>query len=297
MDLSKGLSGMMSILDLKATVIIPAYNEQGTISQSISDVKSLGQEYQLLVVDDGSTDDTAIKAKLAGAKVISHPYNKGYGATLKTGIENAESDIVLFFDADGQHDAHDIPVMIEMLNAYDMVVGDRSKSMSRNLYRLPGKWLLSKVANFLVGHRIPDLNSGFRCFRKEKAKQFLQMLPNGFSFSTTITLAYFKEGLSVGYVPVRGRVRAHDKSQVRYLRDGAQTLLLITRVIALFNPLKIFAPVGMFLIAVGTIYALYSIYAIMHIASGAVLFILAGIIVLFFGIIADQIAAIRRQIR
>jgi len=282
---------------MNATIIIPAYNEERTIGETVAGLKRLGPGYQILVVDDGSYDGTAVRAREAGADVVTHPYNKGYGAALKTGIEKASYDIILTCDADAQHDTKEVPRLLDLMSSYDMVVADRNAGNAPYTYRMPGKWILGKVAGFLIGHRIPDLNSGFRCFRKENARQFFHILPNGFSFSTTITLAFYKEGLSVGFVPCEARARAGGKSEVRYLRDGAQTLLLIARITALFNPLKIFAPVGLFLIAVGIIYALYSICTIVHIASGAVLSILAGIIVLLFGILADQIACIRRQIR
>lgn len=281
---------------MNATIIIPAYNEDGTIGRTVAELKRLGPDYQIIVVDDGSRDATASRAREAGAEVVSHPYNKGYGAALKSGIAAASCDHIITFDADAQYDARDVPRLWERINRYDMAVADRSGSKSPCLHRIPGKWILNAVAGFLVGHRIPDLNSGLRCFRKSDAMRFFHILPNGFSFSTTITLAYFKEGLSVAFVPCEVKAREGGKSEVRYLRDGARTLLLIARITALFNPLKIFAPVSGALIAVGGVYALYSIITIAHIPSGAVLSILAGVIILFFGILADQIACIRRQI-
>lgn len=282
---------------MNVTILIPAYNEEGTIGGTVAELKTLGMGYQILVVDDGSRDATAVRAREAGADVVRHPYNKGYGAALKTGIIEAAHDVIVTFDADAQYETRDVPRLLDQISIYDMVVADRSGSRAASIRRMPGKWILAAVANYLIGHRIPDLNSGFRCFHRENARKFFQILPNGFSFSTTITLAYFKEGLSVGYIPCGVKARDSGRSEVRYLRDGAQTLLLIARITALFNPLKIFAPVAVLLIAVGVIYALYSIFTIVHIASGAVLSILAGIIVLFFGILADQIACIRRQMK
>jgi len=281
----------------QATIIIPAYNEQNSIEKTVSEVKMLGERYHVLVIDDGSVDDTAALAIQAGAEVISHPYNKGYGASLKTGIERAHSDNIVFFDADGQHDVKDIPRMVELIKMYDMVVGDRSSSNNTYAYRLPGKWFLSKVANFLVGHHIPDLNCGFRCLRRDKAMKFISILPNGFSCSTTLTLAFYKEGLSVGFIPVYVRSRLHGRSEVNYLRDGAKTLLLITRITALFNPLKVFAPVGLAIATLGIIYGLYSVITESNITDTSVLTILVGVLIIFFGILADQVASIRRQIK
>lgn len=283
-------------MNTKATVVIPAYNERDAIVKTVSEIKALVPEYQVLVIDDGSIDDTALQAKKAGAEVISHPYNKGYGAALKTGIRNAESQTIVIFDADAQHEVDDIPRMVDMMRSYDMVIGNRGNAVKTHVHRLPGKWILGKIAGLLIGHRIPDLNCGFRCLKRDQAMRFFNILPNGFSFSTTITLAFYKEGFNVGFVPIGTRKRTHGKSEVRFLRDGAKTLLLIARITALFNPLKIFAPVGLFLIGLGGLYGLYGVLTIVHIPSGAVLAILSGILVILFGILADQIASIRRQI-
>lgn len=282
---------------MTVTIIIPAYNEQDSIAATVTGIKEIGPEFQILVVDDGSSDNTATLAKEAGAEVISHPYNKGYGAALKTGIRQAGSDTIVLFDADAQHDPRDIPRMIEKLHSYDMVIGNRGREFETHAYRLPGKWILDKVAGFLVGHAIPDLNCGFRCFKRDQAKLFFHILPNGFSFSTTITLAFIKEGFNVDFIPIKTEKRKLGKSQVSYLRDGAKTLLLIARITALFNPLKVFVPAGAVMIAVGTVYGLVYILKDFNIPSGAVLSILSGIILIFFGIMADQIACIRRQVR
>lgn len=280
---------------MDVTVLIPAYNEAECIARTVGDLKARGQGYRVLVVDDGSRDDTASRARAAGADVIRHPYNKGYGASLKTGINAAAPGVIVLFDADGQHNADDIPRLTAMLDGYDMVVGDRGRESGSSPHRLPGKWVLDRVAAILVDQPIPDLNSGFRCFKRETARRFFPLLPNGFSFSTTITLAFLKEGLNVAYLPITARKRDRGRSEVKYLRDGAKTILLIARITALFDPLKIFAPVGLFLAGAGGIYALWGILANMHIPSGAVLSILSGILIVFFGILADQIACIRRQ--
>lgn len=282
---------------MKATIMVPAYNEQETIEATVSELRALGPDFQILVVDDGSHDGTADLARIGGAEVISHPYNKGYGAAIKTGINGSATDVIVLFDADGQHDANFIPRMVEMMQSFDMVVGDRSKALKTHAPRLPGKWLLGKVANILIGQNIPDLNCGFRCFKKEKAKQFFHILPNGFSFSTTLTLAFYKEGFNVGFIPVVTRKRSHGRSEVKFFRDGAKTLLLIIRICALFNPLKIFAPAGAILFLAGFIYALFYIVKEFNIPDGAILLLLFGILVLFFGVLADQIASIRQQVR
>lgn len=169
---------------MKAAIVIPAYNEERTIGEVISQIRKLGPEYKILVVDDGSNDNTRESAGKAGAEVISHPYQKGYGAALKTGIINANSDVVIFMDADGQHDVSCIPSMVDMLETFDMVIGDRSKSIKSPMYRLPGKWFLGKTANLLVNHNIPDLNCGFRCLKTLKIYPGIHTYPNKFCPST-----------------------------------------------------------------------------------------------------------------
>jgi glycosyltransferase involved in cell wall biosynthesis len=280
----------------KVTIIIPAYNEEqglkGTLGKLIPISKNKG--WEVIVIDDGSTDYTADVAVRHGAKLISHPYNKGYGASLKTGIRNAEGGIIVIMDSDGQHDAADIEKLLEHLDQYDMVVGARDKNVA---VRAPGKILLSMVANYLSGIKIPDLNSGFRAFRKDTIKSFLHFCPNGFSFSTTITLAYLREGFNVKYLPIATEPRSGKASSVRFFRDGYTTFLLIIRVIVLFNPLKVFIPASLVLFLFGMLFTIYGIIVFGRAPNTGVLIILSSIILFFMGILADQISSIRRERR
>jgi glycosyltransferase involved in cell wall biosynthesis len=227
------------------TIIIPAYNEEEEISLVINGLKSMDEKCEIIVVDDGSTDNTFRLASEAGARVVHHPYNKGYGAALKTGIRNANTDVVLLMDADGQHKPDDACKLLQYMNEYDMVVGSRTNNSHVSLLRKPGKKFLSIIANYLSGTKIPDLNSGFRAIKKSMAMDFMHILPNGFSFTTTITLASLTSGYSVKYVPIEAPKRV-GTSKIKPFQDGFLFVMLIIRTIALFNPLKVVLPVSLF---------------------------------------------------
>lgn len=250
--------------------------------------------WEVIVIDDGSTDRTGELVLEHKAKLISHPYNKGYGASLKSGIRNASGEVVVMMDSDGQHSGADIDALLEHIDRYDMVVGARKGDV---LVRAPGKKLLSIVANFLSGMKIPDLNSGFRAFYREAVKSFIHFCPNGFSFTTTITLAYLRESFNVKYVPIEAETRVGRPSSVKFFRDGYKTFLLIIRVIVLFNPLKVFIPASMFLLLVGTAFTIYGIIIYGRAPNTGILIILSSIILFFMGILADQISSIRRERR
>jgi glycosyltransferase involved in cell wall biosynthesis len=282
---------------MKVSIIIPAYNEEKGIEHTLQKLKggNKKENWEIIVVDDASSDDTAKFASEMGVRVIRHPYNKGYGASLKTGVRNAKNDIVVFMDADDQHNPNDISKLLEHIGDYDMVVGARSKTSYISFFRRPGKMLLSIIANYLMNMKIPDINSGFRAVKKEIIEKFIHILPNSFSFSTTITLAAIKGGFNVRYVPITTYKRK-GKSVVNPIRDGINTLLLIIRIVVLFNPLKIFFPVSFFLFALGMGYLIFAlIFLGFHIPSGAILLILSSMIIFFFGILADQISAFRME--
>lgn len=278
------------------TIIIPAYNEEKGISAVIRGLYRIAGKCEIIVVDDGSSDNTRKLASEAGARVIHHPYNKGYGASLKTGIRNAKTDVVLLMDADGQHKPDDALKLLEYMDEYDMVVGSRTSNSHVSALRRPGKKILSIVANYLAGTKIPDLNSGFRAIKRDMVLDFMHILPNGFSFTTTITLAALTSGYSVKYVPIEAPKRV-GKSKIKPFRDGFRFIMLIIRTISLFNPMRVVLPVSAFFILSGLIYAIESIIAIDHIPSGALLALLSGIIIFFFGIIADQISVLIRKSR
>ncbi len=278
------------------TVIIPAYNEEKGLGVALPALTAAARErgWEIIVIDDGSTDGTASVAESHGARVIRHPDNKGYGAALKTGIRNASNDLVVMMDSDGQHDSSRIEELLSHMDRYDMAVGARWRMTG---IRAPGKKILSIVANFLAGVKIPDLNSGLRAFRRDTIKSFLHFCPNSFSFTTTITLAYLREGYSIKYVPIEVERRVGRASTVKFFRDGYKTFLLIVRVIVLFNPLKVFMPVSLALFALGTIFTIYGIAVYGRAPNVGVLTILSSIILFFMGVLADQISALRRERR
>ncbi len=284
------------------SIIIPAFNEEKSIGNVLQGLAAWCACAEIIVVDDASTDRTAQIAEQAGFRVIRHRTNKGYGAALKTGIRACRGDIVVMMDADSEHNAAQISKLLDNFGDNDMVVGARAKGSHAPFIRRPGKWLLSQVANYLAQTNIPDLNSGFRAFRKDVARLFLHILPNGFSFTTTLTLALFKEGYNIAYVPITTTPRV-GTSTVHPVRDGINTLMLIIRIIALFDPIKVFLPTSFFLFLLGVVYWIGSgifryaqhIEPAFHIPTGAMLVMLSAVIVFMFGILADQVSAIRRE--
>jgi glycosyltransferase involved in cell wall biosynthesis len=284
-------------MNIHLSIVIPAYNEEYCIAAVINEVRESLQNvpHEILVIDDGSSDATASNAEQAGAKVIQHRRNRGYGASLKTGIRHAQNEWVLILDSDGQHRGGDIQLLLDALpEGYDTVIGMRDAQSFQYAARMPGKKFLHWLAGFLVGENPPDVNSGLRIFRKQDALTYFPLLPNGFSFTTTLTLAMLKDGYELGWVPIHVESRKGRRSNVS-LRHGFNTIMLIVRIATLFNPLKIFLPVSVLLFVLGMIYGLWHLlFLAFNIPDGAVLLMIAGIIVFFFGVLADQMASIRR---
>jgi len=278
----------------KISIVIPAYNEEQSIGKILGDLQSLDIFSEILVIDDGSVDKTAQVAKSYNVRVIRLPLNKGYGAALKTGFRNAKEENILIMDADGQHKVQDIPRLMEYIDTYDMVVGARTKKTKTTLHRKLGQYVMKITADYLSGQDIPDLNSGFRLIKKEPVLEYIHILPNGFSFTTTITLAMFMGGYNVKYVPIDAETRI-GKSKIRAIRDGSNFILLILRTVTLFNPLKVFLPVAVALMFFGMIDLLYEIFYHFKVSNTAILFITLSIFITFFGLLADQISAIRRM--
>ena len=238
---------------VSVSVVMPAKNEAGAIGGVVKALKALMEEVEVIVVNDGSSDDTAAVATAAGARVVSHPYSKGNGAAVKTGARAATGEVIVFMDADGQHDPADIARLLEkMAQGHDMVVGARQKGSQASVGRGFANGLYNRLASWMTGHKVEDLTSGFRAVRADRFREFLYLLPNGFSYPTTSTMAFFRAGYSVAYVPIHA-ARRIGTSHIRLLRDGARFFLIIFKIGTLFSPLKIFAPValGMFLLATG----------------------------------------------
>jgi len=280
------------------SIIIPAYNEEQGLTVVLSKIKelSLGRNWEIIVVDDCSIDNTSSVTQKFAVKAIRHPYHKGYGAALKTGIRAAQNEILVFLDGDDQHSPDDISLLLAEIGQYDMVVGRRG-AQAGEWIRKPGKWFLSRVANYLSGVKIPDINCGFRAVKKKCAEEFIGLYPNGFSLSTTLTLAMITGGYNVTYVPIQVFPRKGGKSMVKQGPDGLKTLLLILRCIMLFNPFKVFFPVSAFLFMGGAAFTAYSLIQFHKVSNSSIIVILSSLIIFFFGLIADQITAIRRFLK
>ena len=285
----------------KVSIIIPVYNEENSLAQVIAELKnkvdSLSIEYEIIVINDGSTDQTKnILEKIEGIKLIDHPYNKGYGASLKTGVKNAEFDWLLSFDGDGQHKPEYIEEFLRHADQYDMVIGAR-QGYQGPLWRQPGKKLIHLIANYLADRKIPDLNCGFRLLKKKYFSRYEHLFPSGFSLSTTSTLAFFKEGLNIKYVPVTINKRV-GKSSLK-TSDGFKTIMLVVRLIMLFSPLRIFIPLAFFGFCVSFVWMIHDliIYHFSLISKSSGFIFVASLLIFLFGLLADQVAAIRRELK
>lgn len=276
------------------SIVIPAFNEEGAIADGVREVlavmERVGVDFELVVVDDGSEDRTAEQAEQAGARVVSLPENQGYGAALKAGINRTQYDVIVITDADGTYPAESIPVLLDELDEYDMVVGARvGEHVAIPLARRPAKWFLRRLASYLAGREIPDLNSGLRVMRRTLVKRFEHLLPSGFSFTTTITLASLCSGSLVRYSPIDYRKRIGD-SKIRPTH-AVEFLLLILRTIVYFNPLKVFIPLGAVFFAGGSAKFVYDLY-IGNLSESAIMGFMGAAILWAVGLLSDQISRI-----
>lgn len=275
------------------SVLVPVYNEEAAIADTLARLHDVltatGRPYELVVVDDGSTDATPMRLREARAIVVRHAANRGYGAALKTGLRASTHPVVAIVDADGTYPIDRLPDLLERLEHADMVVGARTGSIVRvPVLRRPMKWLLTRVANVLSGHRIPDLNSGLRVFRRELAVRFGGLFPDGFSFTSTITLASHINGYRVEYVPI-DYYRRTGASSIRPVRDSFGFFLLILRMIVTFKPLNVFLPTAGILLAVGIVKAIIDVTRTGAFGTGAAILILAALQIALMGLLADLV--------
>jgi len=280
----------------RVSVVVPAYNEGASIGGLVRELRNAAAWREIIVVDDGSSDETGRYAADAGAHVVRHPYNKGNGAAVKTGIRTACGDFVLILDGDGQHRPADAPRLIAKLDQYELVVGARAQSTQATLARRAGNNALNAIASYLTEKRIPDLTSGFRAARREHLVEFLHLLPNGFSTPTTTTLAFMKAGYSVWFEPIQAGVR-QGRSNIRLGPDGMQFFVILLKVITIFSPMRVFLPLSLAAFALGSAYAIWTISTQSHVTNSSVLLILLSVIIFLVGLVSEQISSLRFERR
>jgi len=276
----------------RISVILPAKNEGAALAMLLPKLKATMPDAEIIVVDDGSTDDTVTLCEANQVKVVSHPYSIGNGAAVKTGARTATGDILVFMDADGQHKPEDIPRLLDKLsNKYQMVVGARSRKSQAGAHRAAANGLYNRLASWMVEQTISDLTSGFRCVRANKFRKFSYLLPNGFSYPTTITMSFFRAGFGVAYVPIEAPPRI-GKSHIRLFRDGTRFLLIIFKIGTLYSPLKIFLPISLGFFGTGVAYYLYTFLTAHRFTNMSALLFITSILVFLMGLVSEQITSL-----
>ncbi len=274
------------------SIVIPAKNEAKGLAPLLPVLQKILPNAEIIVVNDGSTDDTERVCKEAGINVINHPYSMGNGAAIKTGARAAQGNTLIFMDADGQHQPQDIFRLLHELNeGYDMVVGARSASGQASLGRLAANGVYNKLASWMVGRKIDDLTSGFRAVKADKFREFLHLLPNGFSYPTTITMSFFRSGYPVAYLPIRTQKR-EGKSHINLVRDGVRFFLIIFKVGTLYSPLKIFLPISLLHLGVGLGHYLHTYITADRFTNMSALLITTAITIFLIGLVSEQITAL-----
>ena len=277
---------------MSLSIVIPAKNEGSAIGAVVAKAREQYADAEIIVVDDGSTDDTASVAEAAGATVISHPESLGNGAAVKTGARAASGEIIAFMDGDGQHDAAELGPLLERLDeGYDMAIGARGTGSHANVGRLFANGLYNGIASIMSGRKILDLTSGFRAVRAEKFKQFLYLLPNGFSYPTTITMAFLRSGYPVKFEPITAAKRV-GKSHIRPIRDGVRFLVIIFKIATLYSPLKIFLPASALFFVTGMSYYAYTYITSARFTNMSMLLFSAAVIIFLIGLISEQITSL-----
>jgi glycosyltransferase involved in cell wall biosynthesis len=275
------------------SIIIPAKNESQGLGILLPSLKTLSETVEIIVVNDGSTDETEQICLDNDIVVVNHPYSKGNGSAIKTGARVAKGEALIFMDADGQHRIEDVEKLIQEFETgqYDMIVGARNSKSQASLARLFGNGLYNKIASYMTGHKIEDLTSGLRIVDAKKFKQFLYLLPNGFSYPTTITMAFFRAGYSINYFPIFTPKRK-GKSHIKLLRDGSRFFLIIFKIGTLYSPLKLFLPVSIFSFLLGLIYYLYTYFTDGRFTNMGALLLSVSVLIFLMGLISEQITAL-----
>lgn len=277
---------------IEVTILLPAYNEEGVIGKTVARIRALHPDFEILVVDDGSTDATVQEAMAAGANVWPHPYNIGNGAAIKTGLRCARGEWVLMMDADGQHQPEDIARLLEHKDRFDMVVGARTRQSETSSHRDLANWVYNHFASYVTQFKVEDLTSGFRLVRLSVARQFIYLLPNTFSYPSTLTLGYLRSGFSVKYVPIQTKARI-GKSKIKLLQDGTRFFLIIAKIATLFSPFRVFLPTSFTLFLSGMCYYAFTFLTQGRFTNMSALMLSSSIVVFMIGLVSEQISQMR----
>ena len=277
---------------MKISIVIPAKNEAQKLREFLPRLQKSMPEAECIVVDDGSIDETAELSRANGATVISHAYSKGNGAAIKTGARAAEGDVIVFLDGDGQHKPEDIPRLIEQFEkGYDMVVGARDRDSQADSFRAMANGFYNWLSSTITGHKVEDLTSGFRVVNARRFKEFLYLLPNGFSYPTTCTMAFFRAGYSVSYIPIKTEERKGE-SHISLLKDGLRFLLIIFKVGTLYSPLKLFVPASASFFLVGVLYYGYTFITAGRFTNMSAVLFMTAVVVFLIGLVSEQVTAL-----
>jgi glycosyltransferase involved in cell wall biosynthesis len=279
------------------SVIIPAYNEAESIGAVVGGVRDLYPDFEIIVIDDGSIDRTAEAALAAGAKVYAHPYNVGNGAAVKSGIREAGGELLVLMDADGQHNPAEIGKLLAELPAYDMVVGARNHKGQASIGRALGNHIYSRFASYVAKFPIQDLTSGFRAIKADLAKSFLYLLPNTYSYPTTITLGVLRSGRTLKYVPIEVKPRKRGSSQIKLVKDGARFFMIIVRICTLYSPMRVFLPVSFSMFLLGLGWYLYTFFTEGRFTNMSALLFTTSIVIFMMSLVSEQISQMRFERR
>lgn len=278
---------------IKISIIIPAYNEAGNIQNIIQQIFACYPHAEVIVVDDGSTDHTNEIARSAGAIVYQHPYNIGNGAAIKSGIRIATGDILVFMDGDGQHNPADIQRLLNLFPDYDMVVGARSLQGQASLGRAIGNKLFNLLASYVAKFPVQDLTSGFRAIKANIARSFIHLLPNSYSYPTTLTLAILRTGRTLKYISIDAKMRKQGKSQIKILKDGVKFFMIIVRICTIYSPMRVFLPVSFLMFMLGIMRYFYTFMTTNRFTNMSALLLVTAVIIFMMGLISEQICQMR----
>ncbi len=277
----------------KVSVIIPAFNEAPSIGDVVLTIKRLYPDFEIIVINDGSNDNTADIAKHAGANVYSHPYNIGNGAAVKSGIRVASGDILVFMDGDGQHKPEDIAKLLQYISDFDMVVGERSIRGQASLDRAMGNKIYNRFASYVAKFPVKDLTSGFRAVKAKVANDFVHMLPNTYSYPSTLTLGVLRSGWSIKYLPIKVDKRKEGNSNVNMFRDGVRFFMIITKICTLYSPMRVFLPVSFSMFMIGFVYYIFTLIAQNRFTNMSALLFTTSVIVFMMGLVSEQVCQMR----